>query len=125
VKLIGFTYTDWEGNVVDRKITSGCCFKLGSRVVSWFSRKQKYVALSSTEVEYMATCEAIWLRKLLATLSGQELEPTIIHCDNQSHIKLYENPVFYDKVKAHRNHVSLHSRLCAEGCSRTTVCAYR
>ena len=54
---------DWEGSVVDRKSTSGCCFSLGLAVVSWFSRKQKSVALSSVEAEYMAaslaSCEAI------------------------------------------------------------------
>jgi hypothetical protein len=45
----------------------------------------------------LASCEAIWLRKLLAWLFGQELEPTVIHYDNQSCIKLSENPVFHDK----------------------------
>jgi hypothetical protein len=61
------------------------------------------MALSSAEAEYMAaslaSCEAIWLRKLLAGLFGQELEPTVIHCDNQSCIKLSENPVFHDRSK--------------------------
>jgi hypothetical protein len=47
----------------------------------------------------MAACEAIWLQKLLVSLFGQELEPTIIHCDNQSGIKLSENPVFHDRSK--------------------------
>jgi hypothetical protein len=54
VRLVGYTDSDWAGCVSDRKNTSGCCFGLGSTVVSWFSRKQKSVALSSTEVEYMA-----------------------------------------------------------------------
>jgi hypothetical protein len=103
VKLMGFTDADWVGNAMDRKSTSGCCFSLGSEVVSWFNRKQKSVALSSSEAEYMvasmATCEAIWLRKLLVALFGQELEMTIIHCDNQSCIKLFENPVFHDRSK--------------------------
>jgi hypothetical protein len=78
-------------------------FRLGSTVVSWFSRKQKSVALSSAEAEYMAAsqanCEAIWLRKLLVGLFGHELRPTVIHCDNQSCIKLSENPVFHDRSK--------------------------
>jgi hypothetical protein len=55
VKLMGYTDADWAGNAVDRKSTSGCCFNLGSGVVSWFSRKQKSVALSSVEAEYMAS----------------------------------------------------------------------
>jgi hypothetical protein len=100
---MGYTYADWAGNAMDRKNTSGCCFSLELRLVSWFNRKQRYVALSSVEVEYMpasmATCEAVWLRKLLVALFGQELEPTIIHCDNQSCVELYENPVFHDRSK--------------------------
>jgi hypothetical protein len=47
----------------------------------------------------LASCEAIWLRKLLAGLFGQELEPTVIHYGNQSCIKLSKNPVFHDKSK--------------------------
>ena len=54
VRLIGFTDSDWEGSVADQNITSRCCFSLGSATVSWFSRKQKYLALSCEEVEYMA-----------------------------------------------------------------------
>ena len=41
VKLMGYTNSDWASSAVDRKSTFGCCFSLGSRVVSWFSRKQK------------------------------------------------------------------------------------
>eukprot|EP00253_Pinus_taeda_P025243 PITA_25243 len=68
-----------------------------------YVRKQKLVALSSSEAEYMAasqaSCDAIWLRKLLYGLFDQELRPTIIQCDNQSCIKLTENPVFHDRSK--------------------------
>eukprot|EP00253_Pinus_taeda_P004156 PITA_04156 len=91
------------GCAYDRKSTSGCCFGLGSAVVSWFSRKQQSVALSSAEAEYMAvslaSCEAIWLRKMLFGLFGQPLRPSMIYCDNQSCIKLTENPIFHDKSK--------------------------
>jgi hypothetical protein len=66
VRLVGYTNSDWEGCVSDRKNTSGCCFGLGSTVVSWFSQKQKSVALIFAEDEYMAasqaSCEALWLR---------------------------------------------------------------
>eukprot|EP00253_Pinus_taeda_P002301 PITA_02301 len=86
-----------------RKSTSGCCFGLGSAVVSWFSRKQQSVALISAEAEYMATnlasCEAIWLRKMLFGLFGRSLRPSVIYCDNQSCNKLTENPVFHDRSK--------------------------
>jgi len=101
VKLQGYTDSNWAGSVADN--TSGCCFSLGSAMISWFLRKQTSVALSSAKAEYMAastvSCEAIWLRKLLASLFDQELDPTVIHCDNQSCIKLFENLVFHDKSK--------------------------
>jgi hypothetical protein len=103
VRLESFTDVDWAGCVEDRKRTSGCCFSIGSGIISWFSRKQRSVTLSSAEAEYMAAslaaCDALWLRKLLLGLFRQELEAIVIHCDNQSCIKLYENSVFHDHSK--------------------------
>jgi hypothetical protein len=55
VKLQGYTNSDWAGSVVDGKSTSGCCFNLGSSMISWLSRKQTSVALSTAEAEYIAT----------------------------------------------------------------------
>ena len=70
-------------------------------MMSWFSRKQYSVALSTTEAEYITTCsascEAIWLRKLMSGLFELELDTSVILCDNQSYIKMTENPVFHDK----------------------------
>jgi hypothetical protein len=101
--LIGYTYLDWAGCVSDRKSTSGCCFGLGLVVVSWFNRKQKSMAFSFAEAEYMASsqasCEAIWLRKLLVGIFSVHMRPTMIYYDNQSCIKLFENPVFHDMSK--------------------------
>eukprot|EP00253_Pinus_taeda_P021615 PITA_21615 len=103
VRLAGYTDSDWASCASDRKSTSGCCFGLGSAVVSWFSRKQQSVALSSAEAEYMAAslanCEAIWVRKMLFGLFGQPLRPAVIYCDNQSCIKLTKNPIFHDRSK--------------------------
>jgi hypothetical protein len=103
VKLQGYIDSDWARSAVDQKSTSGCCFSLGSGMISWLSRKQSSVALSTTEAEYIATSvpssEAVWLRKLLAWLFDLELEPTLIYCDNQSCVKLLENLVFHDKSK--------------------------
>jgi hypothetical protein len=103
VRLVGYTDLDWAGCVSDRKTTLGCCFGLGSAVVSWFSRKKNSVALISTEAEYMATnqasCEALWLCKMLVGLFDVQLRPTVIYCDNQSCIKLSENLVFHDWSK--------------------------
>jgi hypothetical protein len=102
-RLFGYTDSDWDGSVSDRKSTSKCCFSLGSAMTSWQSRKQSSVALNTTEVEDIAacsaSCEAIWLQKLLTGLFDLEMEATVILCDNQSCIKMTENYVFHDKSK--------------------------
>jgi hypothetical protein len=72
-------------------------------MISWQSRKQSSISLSTVEAEYIAACsancEAIWLRKLLIGLFDLEMEATTILCDNQSCIKMTENPVFHDRSK--------------------------
>lgn len=97
VMLHGYTDSDWAGNAVDRKSTSRFCFSMGSTMISWSSQKQGSVALSTIEAKYIAandaSQEAVWFRKLLVGLFGEVLETTIIHCDNQSCVKLSENPV--------------------------------
>jgi hypothetical protein len=72
-------------------------------MISWSNRKHGSIAQRTAEVEYIAASgasrETVWLRKLLSDLFSAEPEPTIIHCDNQSCIKLSENPVFHDRSK--------------------------
>ena len=95
--------SDWAGSVSDRKSTSGCCFSLGSAMISWKSRKKSSISLSIEEEEYIvacsASCESIWLRKLLTSLFDLEMEATTILCDNQRCIKMTENLVFHDRSK--------------------------
>ena len=72
-----------------------------------FSMKQSYVALSIAEAEYVAacsaSCEAVWLRKLLSDLFDIQLDATCIYCDNQSCVKLLENLVFHDVLMISRS----------------------
>ena len=72
-------------------------------MISWFSRKQSSIALSTAEAEYIAACsacsEAVWLRKMLTGLFDAEIDVTDILCDNQSCIKMTQNPIFHDKSK--------------------------
>jgi hypothetical protein len=93
----------WEGSPMDWKSTSRYYFSLGSTMISWSSQKQGSIAQSTTEVEYIAASdaskEAIWLRKLVSWLFGEKLETTVVHCDNQSCIKLMENLIFHDSSK--------------------------
>ena len=55
INLKGYVDSDWAGSAIDRKSTSGCCFSMGSGVISWFSRKQSCVVLSTTEAKDVAT----------------------------------------------------------------------
>jgi len=101
--LHGFVDADWASDVNDWKSTSGFVFMLGGGAISWSSKKQSSVALSSTEAEYIAGAhaakEAIWLRRLLTELGLEILTPTSLHIDNQSAIAIAKNPEFHDCTK--------------------------
>ena len=58
INLEGYVDSDWVGSSINRKSTSCCCFSMGSGVISWFSRKQSRVALSTTKAEYFTACSA-------------------------------------------------------------------
>jgi hypothetical protein len=98
--LKGYTNADWASDRNDRKSTSGYVFMLGRGTMSWSSRKQSAIVLSSTEAEYIvgghATKEAVWLRRLLSDLGQNVTELTVLHIDNQSSIALAHNPEFHD-----------------------------
>ena len=85
INLEGYVDSDWASSAIDMKSTSGCCFSMGSGVISWFSRKQSCVARSTSEAEYVAaystSCEVVWLRKLLFNLFDLQMDATCIHCD--------------------------------------------
>jgi hypothetical protein len=101
--LHGFVDADWASDVNDRKSTSGFVFMLGGAAISWSSKKQTSVALSSTEAEYIAaahaTKEVVWLRRLLTELGLNLRPPTVLHVDNQSAIAIARNPEFHDRTK--------------------------
>ena len=96
---------DWSGDHDDRRSTTGYFFKLGlSRgAVSWQTKKQQTMALSSCEAEYQglaaAVQEATFLRSLLCEMGFEQSQPTIIGEDNQSCIKLATNPVMHKRSK--------------------------
>ena len=103
INLEGYVDSNWERSSIDRKRTLGCYFSMGSGVISWFRRKKSCMALSTAEAEYVASCSAsceeVWLRKLLYDLFDLQLDDTCIYCDNQSCVNLSENPEFHDKSK--------------------------
>ena len=101
--LIGFCDSKWAGDMDSRKSITYYCFSLGSRVVSWVSKKQPTVALSSTEADYksacFASCEAMWLRRIFGDLGIAQSKPTHLSCDNQSCMAIAKNLVFHARTK--------------------------
>ena len=103
IQLTGFTDADWGGDLDDRKSTSGYIFKLEGGPVSWCSKKQSCVALSTSEAEYIALTsaaqEGIWLQQLISELLRKKKDKILIYEDNQSAICLAKNPQFHGRSK--------------------------
>ncbi|EDN03770.1 hypothetical protein HCAG_01635 [Histoplasma mississippiense (nom. inval.)] len=102
--LKGFTDADWAGCRDTRRSTAGYLFNIGSGAISWQSKRQNIVALSTCEAEFLgqtqATKEAIWLRRLLNELNmSQGKAATIICGDNQGAIALSSNPQYHSRTK--------------------------
>jgi hypothetical protein len=96
---------DWGGDPSTHRSTVGFVFNVGSGAISWSSKRQPTVALSTCEAEYQgqtqAAKEAVWLISLLKELSPMEQTPyaTIIYCDNQGAIALAKDPKFHPRTK--------------------------
>ena len=108
ITLQGYSDSDWAGCTKTRKSVSGWIFMLCGAAISWQSKKQSVVAMSSCEAEYIAlsSCarEAVWLRRLLSDLGEPQDESTRISVDNTSAIALARNPEFHARTK----HIQLH-----------------
>ena len=100
--LVGYSDADYAGCRVDRKSTSGSCQFLGSRLVSWYSKKQQSVSTSTAEAEYIAAgsccAQVLWIRNQLRDY-GLVLERISILCDNTSAIFIVSNPVNHSRTK--------------------------
>lgn len=101
--LIGFTDADFARDIDTRRSTTGYVFMLGNGAITWKSKRQKTVALSTTEAEYMAACdgarEAVWLRQLMKDVGYEQERPTTMNIDNQSAILLIKNPELHHRTK--------------------------
>ena len=110
------TYIDsnFASSLVDRKSTTRYCVFLAENLVTWRSKKQEVVARSSTEAEFRALAhkltEIMWIKGILKDLKVEQQGPTRIFCDNQSTIKVADNPVQHDKMK----HVSINRHYIKE-----------
>ena len=118
----GYADADWAGDQETRRSTSGYVFDIGSAAISWSSKRQPTVALSTTEAESVAQVdagkEAIWLKELLAGLLRTEgLSATVVYCDNQSAIALAKNPEFHARTK----HFAMYQKWVQERISRKEI----
>lgn len=105
--LKGFVDSDWDNCPGDRRSYSGYVFVLCCSPISWDARKQRTIALSSTEAEYMSLSEGaketIYWTAFLKELGFKDLTDIIVISDNFGALKLAENPVFH----ARRKHIAI------------------
>ena len=100
--LIGYSDSDYAGDRVDRKSTSGTCHFLGRSLVCWSSKKQNCVSLSTAEAEYIVAvsccAQLLWMKQTLKDY-GVNMKNVPLFCDNESAIKIAHNPVQHSKTK--------------------------
>lgn len=125
--LIGYSDADWAGDISTRRSTTGYVFMYAGGAVSWASRLQHCVTLSSMESEYVAlgeaTQELVWLRKLLADLGETVDGPTTIMEDNQSCIQFVQS----ERTSRRSKHVETKEKyikeLCDNGVLQLSYCS--
>jgi len=122
--LCGYSDADWASNL-DRHSISGFAFFLGNGAVSWSSKKQPIVTLSSTESEYVALTHAakdvIWIQKLLLEISPigliHPISPSTVFCDNQGAIRLSKDSTFHARTK----HIDVHFHFIRQTISQDRI----
>ncbi|KAJ4821406.1 Bidirectional sugar transporter SWEET [Rhynchospora pubera] len=103
--ILYMTYynSDWAGDVTDRKSTSGYFTFVGGNLVTWRSKKQKVVALSSAEAEFRGIAkglqELLWIKRVLKDLGLYDNREMKLFCDNKAAIAISHNPVQHDRTK--------------------------
>jgi hypothetical protein len=101
IDLIGYSNADWAGCKIDRKSTSRTSQFLGRSLVSWASKKQNSVALSTVEAEYIAAghycVQLLWMRQTLRDY-GYKLSKVPLLCNNESAIRMADNPVEHSRT---------------------------
>lgn len=121
-RLTGYSDSDWGGDADERRSTAGVIYFLGELPITWQSQKQKAVALSTCEAEYMAgaagACQAMWLIQLLGDITGKKVQQPILKMDNQSAIALSKNPVLHDRSK----HIDLKFHFIRECVDSGKIC---
>jgi hypothetical protein len=118
--MVGYCDADYAGDMDTRRSTTGYVFSMHGGAISWSSRLQPTVAMSSCEAEYMSAAsavkEALWLRKLAADLN-LEVKTLNMYCDNQGSIKLLKHPI----ASARSKHIDVMHHFVRERIARGEV----
>ncbi|XP_024964221.1 uncharacterized protein LOC112504517 [Cynara cardunculus var. scolymus] len=103
ISLTAYVDANWGKCLSSRRSVTGFCLFLGSSMISWKRKKQSTVSRSSAESEYRtmasASCEVLWVLKILSDLNISDLLHVSLHCDNKSAIQIANNPVFHERTK--------------------------
>jgi len=96
-ELIGYSDSDWCGDLTDRRSTSGYVFMFNDAAISWCTKNQPVTALSSCESEYnvgtFATYQTLWLDSVIKGLKCEVMKPLTLKIDNKSTISLIKNSI--------------------------------
>jgi len=102
IYLVGYSDSDFAGCKLDRKSTSGTCHLLGSSLISWHSKKQACVALSTAEAEYKAAgsccAQILWIKQQLKDFKVKMSKVPLL-CENTSAINLTKNHIQHSRTK--------------------------
>lgn len=120
--ITGFCDSDWAGCAESRKSTEAFVFMMTGGAISWRSKKQSIVALSSCEAEYISCCsaakEAIWLSNVLSGMLGTKSPtPITILMDNQGSISLTQNM----SVNARNKHIDIRYHFVRDAVSHKSI----
>lgn len=101
--IYAFSYADYASEIDKRRSCSGFIVKLAGGAISWHSKRQEIVALSSTEAEYVALSttvkEILWVSQFILEVSNVNMLPVKVYCDNTSAIKLANSDAYRERSK--------------------------
>ncbi|KAJ0537630.1 putative RNA-directed DNA polymerase [Helianthus annuus] len=121
-EVLGYSDNSNGNGLDDGRGATGLAFYYSGNLVTWASQKQRTVALSLCEDEFMAAaaavCQALWLRNLIADLLGKEAQMVTLLVDNEAAISLMKNPVFHGRSK----HIDTRYHFIRECVERSQIC---
>lgn len=101
LRVDGYIDADWTSDTTDRKSTLGYFMFVGGNLITWRSKKQKVVVLSSAKAEFhrmaKGPCKLLWLKRLLIEIRFEHSSKMDLLCDNKAAIAILHNPVQHDR----------------------------